>query len=456
MRSLRFRHDDAFSSEQIAEMRERLAALEQLSTHQQYQLADQQAEMLRLRTVLLAVGRASPDFADLPTVPAMPIVRPQGVAAPEAALAPRPTTHAANRAEDTESTHAASSAASSGQMDAEAHPSAHPQASRRAMLKWGGAAAAAGVAATAANLLHEAPTARAAGTAWATGTVNADVETVVKPVSAAYADNDILQLQQGTGTPFQPAQLKTALAAYDTTGSNIGVYGTSSGGTGLYGVTDTGTAAQGQAGLYAKAASTGTGVAGTSGSGIGVQGNSNTGIGGSFTGGQAPLALGLGAGAGAPISGTHVAGEIYADVNAALYVCLQSGTPGVWNRVAWARGQVSLLPAPIRVLDTRPNLWPGYTYHDVQVTGISVSGISVPAGAAAMIGNVTVTETSGSGPLRLYPQGAPVPNTSSINYVSGQTIANGVTVGLSSSGKITIYVVNGGAKVILDVAGYIF
>ncbi|MGZ3716297.1 MAG: hypothetical protein ACXVA4_12830, partial [Ktedonobacterales bacterium] len=63
--------------------------------------------------------------------------------------------------------------------------------------------------------------------------------------------------------------------------------------------------------------------------------------------------------------------------------------------------------------------------------------------------------TTGSGHLRLYPQGAPLPNTSSINYVAGQTVANGVTVGLSSTGKISIFVSNGGAKVILDVAGYV-
>src|SRR5258708_14660931 len=112
-----------------------------------------------------------------------------------------------------------------------------------------------------------------------------------------------------------------------------------------------------------------------------------------------------------------------------------------------------MLPAPIRVLDTRPNLWPGYTFNDVEVTGGSVGGISVPGGVAAMIGNVTVTETTGNGHLRLYPQGAPVPNASSINYVTNQTIANGVIVGLSSSGNITIYVVGGGAKVILDVSG---
>ncbi len=195
-------------------------------------------------------------------------------------------------------------------------------------------------------------------------------------------------------------------------------------------------------------------MAGTSGSGIGVQGNSNTGIGGAFTGGLAPLALGLG-GAGAPTSGSHVKGEIYADANANLYVCVQNGTPGTWNRLGWAKGQVVMLPAPIRVLDTRPTLWAANTFHDVPVTGVNIGGISVPGGVAAMIGNVTVTETTGSGHLRLYPQGAPVPNTSSINYVTGQTLANGVIVALSGSGKISIYVVGGGAKVILDVAGYV-
>jgi hypothetical protein len=186
-----------------------------------------------------------------------------------------------------------------------------------------------------------------------------------------------------------------------------------------------------------------------------VQGNSNSGIGGSFTGGLAPLALGLSGAVGAPSSGSHVAGEIYADAAASLFVCVQSGTPGIWNQLGSTKGQIVMLPAPIRVLDTRPTLWGGYTFHDVQVTAVDVGGIAVPSGVAAMIGNVTVTETIGSGHLRLYPQGAPVPNASSINFVGSQTVANGVIVALGGSGQITIYVVGGAVKAILDVAGYI-
>lgn len=449
MRPLRFRNgDDTFSPHQIEEMQERLAALERLSTNQQHQLVEQQTEMLRLRAILLAVGRELPDIDGLPTVPLMPAVRPQSRPAP----APSASVTAEPAGAD------ALSSPPELQPETASRPQTHLPTSRRALLKWGSAAAAAGVAAAAANVLQQEPTAKAAGTAWTTGTVSVDADTIVQPGSG-YAGNNVLQLQQGSATPFQPAALKTALAAYDTTGNNTGVYGTSSGGTGLYGVTDTGTAAQGDAGLYAKALSTGTGVAGSSGSGIGVQGNSNTGIGGSFTGGQAPLALGLGTAAGAPTTGTHIAGEIYADVNATLFICVQGGAPGIWNKIAWAGslrgGQVNLLPAPIRVLDTRPTLWAANTSHDVQVTGVVVNGISVPTGALAMIGNVTVTQTTGSGFLTLFPQGAPLPNTSTINYVGGQTVANATTVGLSSSGRITIYAANQGAYVILDVAGYI-
>src|SRR5258706_1014448 len=87
MRPVRFRHGETFTTEQIAEMQARLAALEQLSTNQQHQIMDQQSEMVRLRTILLAVGRALPDVSDVPTLPSLPIVRSQ-TALPEPVSTP--------------------------------------------------------------------------------------------------------------------------------------------------------------------------------------------------------------------------------------------------------------------------------------------------------------------------------------------------------------------------------
>jgi hypothetical protein len=338
-------------------------------------------------------------------------------------------------------------------------------ASRRTLLKLGGAAAVAGVAAGAAALANHAYAAPATVNNWTTSTFTVDAETVVKPNNSSYAPLDILQLQLGTGSVYaglgtQINAAKAALTAYDTTTQNIGVYGTSSTGFGLFGVTDTGTGATG-AGLNGTANSTGTGVSGNSQSGIGIQGNSSTGIGASFTGGQAPLYLGQGVAPGAPTSGTHVKGEVYLDLNAVLWTCVAGGTPG-----AWVKPGVNLLSAPIRIFDSRggsPAPLPvskgtlgGGSTTAIQVTGTDVGGIHVPAGATGVIGNLTVTGTTGPGDLILYPTGAPQPSTSNINYVGGQTVANFANVGLSTAGQMNLFVHVSGTNAIFDVAGFVF
>ncbi|MGZ3600987.1 MAG: hypothetical protein ACXVCX_20395 [Ktedonobacterales bacterium] len=332
------------------------------------------------------------------------------------------------------------------------------RASRRSLLKLGGAAAAAGVAAAAVKL-SSAPTADAAGVGWATGTVAADAETLVQPSSSGYSANDLLQVRLGTGTVFQAAALKAAITAYDTTTNNIGVYGTSQTGFGLYGVTQDGVGANG-AGLNGSGTGTGTGVQGHSQNGIGVQGNSANLIGGSFTGGLAPLSLGLAATAGAPqaASGAHTAGEIYLDSQANVFVCVASGTPGTWRSLSVAG--MNFLPAPFRFVDTRGGSgtpysgqgpWATNSNHIIQITGLH----GVPAGAKGFFGNVTVAQTAGNGYLRLYPAGAALPGTSTINYVANQIVANACIVGLSSGGALAIHVDGSSTQVILDVAGYI-
>jgi hypothetical protein len=342
-------------------------------------------------------------------------------------------------------------------------PGAQP--SRRTLLKLGGAAAVAGVAAGAAALANHAYAAPATVNPWSTSTFTVDAETVVKPSGSGYSPPDILQVQLGTGPVYEPLgtpsnAIKAAIAAYDTTTSSIGVYGTSSTGFGLFGITNTGTAAAG-AGLNGTAITTGTGVSGNSGSGIGVQGNSATGLGGTFTGGQAPIALGLGPAAGPPTGGTHVKGEIYLDVNAVLWTCVIGGGPGTWFKPG-----VNLLPAPIRIFDSRPGFGAplplakgillGGSTTMIQVTGTDVGGIHVPAGATGVIGNLTVTGTTGGGDLILYPTGTTPPNTSNINYVGGQTVANFANVGLSTAGQMNLFVHVSATNAIFDVAGFIF
>ncbi len=70
--------------------------------------------------------------------------------------------------------------------------------------------------------------------------------------------------------------------------------------------------------------------AASNGTGAGIVGTSTGGIGLYGKGGLAPLRLELAQSVGAPLSGSHAAGEMYVDASATLYYCKVAGTPGMW------------------------------------------------------------------------------------------------------------------------------
>jgi hypothetical protein len=342
------------------------------------------------------------------------------------------------------------------------------------------------VAASATELAHPG-VAQATGVAWQTGVVNSDNQTFVEPANSSFPDPTLLAVRMGTAPPYQglTSANQAAIAAYDTTTAGAyGMYATSSKGHGVFGAADTGNGVHGNSNggfgvLGQSVSNTGVGatstfgdaVFGTSFSGRGVAGVSSTGIGGAFAGGRAPLSLGLGVGVGAPTSNTHNPGELYLDSAATLWVCTLSGTPGTWVRLVSMANGVSggspaFLSAPIRIFDTRSSqpaplptskhpLASGSTT-TIQVTGTTVGGLSVPPGAVAVIGNLTVTNTQGGGALILYPHGAARPLTSNINYAGGATLANFANVGLSTGGAMDLFVVGSGTDALFDVAGFIF
>src|SRR5579875_669477 len=308
-------------------------------------------------------------------------------------------------------------------------PVARKATSRRGLLKWGGLGAAAALAA-------------AAGTAGLSRT------------TAHAADGDSLILGQLNGSTSQTTWINTSAdtVLLSIAGGNGGssfainaVSGTS--GNGVLGQ------AFGSAGY---------GVIGQGDSGWGVRGITSTGIDLAAVG-TGRLFQELSGFTGAPTSGSYFTGEQIRDEAGDLYICVAGGSPGTWRRVAagvpGVSGSVNFLAKPIRLLDTRTGSpWTAGSNHTVQVTGVSVGGISVPSGAVGVIGNVTVVGPTSDGDLRLYPAGASLPATSSINFASGQTIANGVTIGLSSGGALAIQVdMSSGAhtNVLFDASGYI-
>ena len=80
---------------------------------------------------------------------------------------------------------------------------------------------------------------------------------------------------------------------------------------------------------------------------------------------------------------------------------------------------------------------------------------AVPAGAVAAVLNVTTTQQENPGYLGLFPDGTTWPGTSSINYFTGQDIANNSIVGVSSDRKIKCRCGGGSTHVIVDVTGYL-
>jgi hypothetical protein len=99
--------------------------------------------------------------------------------------------------------------------------------------------------------------------------------------------------------------------------------------------------------------------------------------------------------------------------------------------------------APTRIYDSRLTggvLQPGET-----------RVIAVPASAAAVAANVTITDTAGSGFLTVFPCQAALPLVSNINYLAGQTVANLVQIGVSS-GTICVHSLRR-SNVVIDLQG---
>ncbi len=86
----------------------------------------------------------------------------------------------------------------------------------------------------------------------------------------------------------------------------------------------------------------------------------------------------------------------------------------------------------------------------VQVTGKG----GVPAGATAVVANVTVTGATAQSFLTAYPDGTTRPLASNLNFTASQTVPNLVTVPLSSAGAIDLYNASGTVNALVDVDGY--
>jgi len=109
---------------------------------------------------------------------------------------------------------------------------------------------------------------------------------------------------------------------------------------------------------------------------------------------------------------------------------------------------------PTRLLDTRAGsgyqVFPalaGAASGDLPLNGVS-------AAAEAVVLNVTVTAPTAGGFLTVYPTGEARPNSSNLNFVPGQTVANLVTVKVGAGHSVTVFNSLGSTDVVVDIVGY--
>jgi hypothetical protein len=110
---------------------------------------------------------------------------------------------------------------------------------------------------------------------------------------------------------------------------------------------------------------------------------------------------------------------------------------------------------PARVLDSRVGTggfstpWSAGGMRDITVTGVG----GVPAGATAVVVNITATNPTTGGYLTVWPAGQALPTASNLNFSAGQTIPNLVVATVGAGGKVSIFNAAGSTDVIADVVG---
>lgn len=116
--------------------------------------------------------------------------------------------------------------------------------------------------------------------------------------------------------------------------------------------------------------------------------------------------------------------------------------------------------APARLLDTRSS---GQTVDGQQRGGgpraagttlevqVTQRG-GVPAGASAVVLNVTATGATRAGFVTVFPCGQPRPNASNLNYTAGQTVPNLVISRVGANGRVCFYT-ESATNLIADVTG---
>jgi hypothetical protein len=134
-----------------------------------------------------------------------------------------------------------------------------------------------------------------------------------------------------------------------------------------------------------------------------------------------------------------------------------SASPAGTLAASAAQGGEFVPLAPVRVLDTRGGVGAakaplGAGAHlDFQAAG---AGGVPSSGVAAVVMNLTATDTTAASYLTAWPTGQPMQTTSNLNFVAGQSVPNLAVIPVGDGGKVSIFNFDGNADVVGDVVGY--
>ncbi|HSY15438.1 MAG TPA: hypothetical protein VK816_05585 [Jatrophihabitantaceae bacterium] len=164
------------------------------------------------------------------------------------------------------------------------------------------------------------------------------------------------------------------------------------------------------------------------------------------------------------VKGQTVPNLVIAPVGTGGVVDFFNGSAGTTQLIADVSGyfapgaQTSSAPgaytsiAPQRILDTRSSATP---LGAQQTLGLAVSG-AVPAGASAVVLNVTATGPTSPGYVTAWGEGSSMPSSSNLNFTAGSTVANLVVVPIGADGRVDLFngATAGYTQVVADVSGY--
>ncbi|AUG79490.1 hypothetical protein CFP65_4768 [Kitasatospora sp. MMS16-BH015] len=129
------------------------------------------------------------------------------------------------------------------------------------------------------------------------------------------------------------------------------------------------------------------------------------------------------------------------------------------GRTGTATSTVTIAPEfvptkPTRVLDTRTTGTPVGPDGSYKLKVAGVADLPAAGRLTAVLVNLTATQPTAPSYVTAYPTGGTRPTVSSLNFTTGQTVANAAVVPVGPDGTITLYNHTGKVHLVADIQGY--